>query len=297
MLVSVVIVNWNAREHLLRCLASLEQHPPPGDWEAVVVDNGSTDGSLEAVRAKAPWASVISNPANLGLAAANNQGIAATSGAYILLSNADVVYQRGAIAALCEALDRHRQAAIAMPQLVQTTGERQICVGSLPTLRETLLGALDGRRRTMTEGHWWRRWPHDEERTIGHGDQAAYLVRRAAVDEVGPQDERFILDWEGLDWSARMGQAGWEIWFVPQAAVTHVGGVSLTQVPVRWIISSHRGMYMYFADRRAPWQRPILAALFAARALVKMAVVKVRVPVYELAQRRARLASPGIGAE
>jgi GT2 family glycosyltransferase len=295
MLVSVVIVNWNAREHLLRCLASLQRHPPPGDWEAVVVDNGSRDGSVEAVRIATPWARVMANATNRGLPAANNQGIAASTGDYVLVSNADVEYGAGAITSLCDALERHPRAAFAVPQLVQE-GRNQTSAGSLPTLRETLLGGLDARRaKGVTDGYWWHRWPHDEERAIGHGAEAAYLVRRAAIEAVGPQDERFALDWEGIDWSARMADAGWEIWFVPQAVVEHAAGASIKQVPVRWIISSNRGMYLYFADRRPRWQRPTLAALFGSRALLKIAVTKAGIPVYDLGERRKRVDSAAIG--
>lgn len=294
MLVSVVIVNWNAREHLLRCVDSLQQHPPPGEWEAIVVDNDSSDGSVEALRRRAPWARIIVNATNRGLAAANNQGIGAATGDYVLISNPDVQYRPGAIASLCDGLGRHPRAAFAVPQLVQD-GRRQTSAGSLPTLRETLLGGLDrGHRKGLTAGYWWHRWPHDQERAIGHGAEAAYLIRHAAIEAVGPQDERYSLDWEGIDWSARMADAGWEIWFVPQAIVEHAAGASIKQAQVRWIRQSNRGMYLYFADRGPRWQRPILATLFGGRALLKIGAVKAGMPLYELAEHRKRADSAAI---
>jgi hypothetical protein len=290
MLVSVVIVNWNTRQDLVRCLCSLAENPPPDPWEAVVVDNASEDGSVEAARTAAPWARVIANAENRGLAAANNQGIEATSGEYVVLSNADVLYPPGAIAELCTAMRRHPRAAIAVPQLIRTGGQRQTSAGSLPTLWETVLGGLAVRRgANPTSGYWWHHWDHDEERTIGHGAEAAYMVRRTAADAAGLQDERFSLDWEGIEWSARIGGAGWEIWFVPAAVVDHVGGASIKQAQARWVVQSNRGMFWYFADRHSRWARPPLALLFAVRAAVKITVIKAGLPIYELAERRKRI--------
>jgi GT2 family glycosyltransferase len=290
MLVSVVIVNWNARDDLVRCLRSLEEDPPPGDWEVVIVDNGSTDGSLDAASAVLPGVRTIVNPGNRGLAAGNNQGIAATTGDYVLISNPDVIYSGGAIAEMCAVLERHPRAAIAVPQLLRPNGQRQTSAGSLPTLREAALGGLRRRRRAdVMSGYWWHAWAHDEERPIGHGAEAAYLVRRAAIEDVGPQDERFSLDWEGIDWSARMGQRDWEIWFAPGAVVEHVGGASIRQAQLRWVTASSFAMYCYFSARRPRWQGPFLAALFGARAILKAGVIKVGFPVYELAERRKRI--------
>jgi GT2 family glycosyltransferase len=283
MLLSIVIVNWNARGHLLRCLQSLERLPPPDPWETIVVDNASSDGSVEAAAAAAPWATVIANRSNLGLPAANNQGIAATSGRYVLISNADVVYRPGAIASLIDALERHPRAAIAVPQLIhESTGQLQASAGRLPTLSEAVLGSFG---RGSSEGHWLRNWSHDEERMIDYGAEAAYLVRREAITAVGPQDERYPLDWEGVDWAARMAAGGWEIWFVPSAVVDHAAGASIKQAQARWVFLSHRGMYQYFSDRRPKWQKPLLAALFATRAVVKLALIKGGVPIYDRAER------------
>jgi len=116
-------------------------------------------------------------------------------------------------------------------------------------------------------------------------------VRKAALAEIGLQDERFFLDWEGIDWSARAHTAGWEVWFCPAARVRHIGGVSIRQAPLRWVVHSHRGMYRYFAKRRPPAARPLLAIAIAARAAVKAALVAARLPLYERAH--GQRGSPG----
>jgi N-acetylglucosaminyl-diphospho-decaprenol L-rhamnosyltransferase len=287
---SVVIVNWNARDHLLRCLSSLEQNPPDCAWEAIVVDNGSSDGSVDAVSAVAPWARVVANRSNRGLPAANNQGFLAAQGELLLVSNPDVVYLDQSITRLCHAMDRHVRAAIIVPQLVQREGQRQTSAGSLPTLREAVTGSMTHRAPiTATSGFWWHRWAHDEERRIGHGAEACYLVRRAAVIDVGPQDERFPLDWEGIDWSARMADAGWEVWFVPAAVIEHAGGASVKQAPYRWIVSSHRGMYRYFRRRQPAAMIPVSAGVIGARAGVKLGAEAFGRRLYDRAHTRARI--------
>ena len=268
--VSVVIVNWNARDHVLACLESLALRPPTGRWDAVVVDNASHDGSVEAIRAAHPWASVIPNDTNRGLAAANNQGIAATAGRYVLISNPDVTYGSGAIDALVSLLDRRSGAAFAVSRLLHADGTFQPSAGDLPTLREALLGRWLG-RSGATHGFWWTGWAHDTERRIGHGGEACYLVRRAAIEAMGDQDERFPLDWEGIEWSRRAARTGWEVWFCPDAEVVHAGGVSVRQVPARWILRSHLGMYRYFRAEVAPVARPLLLVAVAGRAAVKLA--------------------------
>jgi hypothetical protein len=271
---SVIIVNWNARPALADCLESLTSSPPPGGCEIIVVDNGSADGSVEWLRAHAPDVRLIANPDNRGLPAANNQGLAAAHAEALLICNPDVVFGDGAVAAMLDLLGRRPRAGIVVPRLRYPDGELQTSAGDLPTLGQALRGRQAQRSRAgagQPVGFWWDGWAHDEERPIGRGHEAAYLVRRAAVAEVGLQDERFPLDWEGIDWTARFRDAGWEVWLCPGAEVVHLGGASIRQVPFRWVVSSHRGMYRYFAKRRPVYWRPVLALMIGGRAVVKLA--------------------------
>jgi hypothetical protein len=284
----VIIVNWNSRHALEGCLASLAADPQSGPRQIIVVDNGSTDGSVAWLRAEDRGVQVIANRDNRGLPAANNQGIAASTGELLLICNPDVVFRPGAIGALVDLLGRRPRAGIVVPRLLYPDGELQTSAGDLPTLAGALKGRQAQRRRATAgqpEGFWWDGWPHDEERPIGRGHEAAYLVRRSAVTEVGLQDEGFPLDWEGIDWTARFRDAGWEVWLCPAAEVVHLGGASIRQVPFRWIVSSHRGMYRYFAKRRPPYWRPGLAMVIGARAVIKLAATAVGVAMYERAHR------------
>lgn len=286
--VSVIVVNWNARDALARCLASLAAHPPPIPSEIIVVDNGSSDGSVEWLGAEDRGVRVIANRHNRGLPAANNQGLAAARGDALLICNPDVVFLPGAATALLDLLERRPRAAVVVPRLQYPDGALQTSAGDLPTLGEALKGRQAQRRRRLAgrpAGFWWDGWPHTEERPIGRGHEAAYLVRRSAIAEVGVQDERFRLDWEGIDWMARFRDGGWEIWLCPGAEVVHFGGASIRQVPFRWVVSSHRGMYRYFATRRPAYLRPLLAAVIAARAILKLATTGAGVAMYERGHR------------
>jgi GT2 family glycosyltransferase len=192
---------------------------------------------------------------------------------------------------MLDVLARRPRAGCVLPAFVYDDGRRQTTVGDLPTVLDALVGRQGARlRRSVPDGgrggFWWHGWAHDEERAVGRGLEACYLVRRAAAVEVGPQDERFLLDWEGVDWMARFHDAGWEIWFTPEATVTHVGGASIRQVPVRWSYRSHVGMYRYFAKRVPRAAKPPLAAAIAVRGAIKVtAAALMRERMYEAAHQ------------
>jgi GT2 family glycosyltransferase len=295
-MVSIVVVTWNSAAVVLGCLRSVVEHPPTVAWEMIVVDNGSADGTVGLVRAHVPSARVIANDRNRGLPAANNQGLAVAAGDRVVICNPDVVFAPGAIDALSRVLDRHRGAGWVVPRLRYEDGGLQTSAGDLPTLTQAVLGRQAGRRRRpgSPSGFWWDGWAHDEERVIGRGHEAAYLIRRSAVDDVGPQDERYRLDWEGFDWTDRFRRRGWEIWLAPAAEVVHLGGTSIRQVPFRWVISQHRGMYRYFSTRRPRVWRPLLAVVFGGRAVIKLATIGAGAPLYQWAHRDRRGQRDGV---
>jgi N-acetylglucosaminyl-diphospho-decaprenol L-rhamnosyltransferase len=279
--VSVVVVTWKARDAVVACVDSIAAHPSASPWEAIVVDNASHDGTVEALSGR-DRVRVLVNESNRGLSAANNQGMVAATGDVIVISNPDVEYSNGSIDSLVACLERHPRAAFVFAHILRPDGSSQTSAGDLPSLRDALLGRQVARHTAGgRSGFWWDGWAHDEECEIGHGLEACYAVRRAALEALGPQDERFPLDWEGIDWCARAHEAGWEVWFCPSATVVHTGGVSIRQAQLRWVIASHRGMYRCFAKRSSFVARPLLALAFGARAAAKAVGVAVSVARYE----------------
>ncbi|MBC7678962.1 MAG: glycosyltransferase family 2 protein [Pseudorhodobacter sp.] len=278
--ISLVVVSWNSADVLVDLLDALVAHPPVTPWEVIVVDNASADHTCELVRAHPAGARLIANADNLGLASANNIGMAAARGGFFVICNPDIVPLPGALVALVAVSDRRPRAGFVIGRLQHPDGTLLTGVGDLPTLREAFAGRRAARVRAADAGFWWDGWTHDQERQIGHGQEACYLVRRAAVDAVGPQDVLYWLDWEGVDWADRMHQAGWDVWFTPASQVVHVGGTSLSKARVRWVVWSHRGMYRYFSMRGPRWHRPFLAMAIGARGGLKLALL-VRPDLYQ----------------
>jgi GT2 family glycosyltransferase len=284
--VSLVTVTWNSASVIEQFLDSLAAGCGRLACELIVVDNASSDSTVEIARSKMPDAKVIANADNRGLAAANNQGLALARAPLIAISNPDVVFHPGALESMAATLARRPRAGWVVPRMLYESGAVHTSAGRLPTLADAILGRIVARWLSRNrESLWMDGWAHDEEREIERGHEAFYMVRREAVDEVGGQDERFVLDWEGPDWMDRFRRSGWEIWLCPDAEVVHLGGASIRQVPLRWIMSTHRGMYYYFSDRRPAGWKPVLAAVFATRGLLKAAMAMARLPMYEWAHR------------
>jgi GT2 family glycosyltransferase len=221
--VSVVVVTYNALSWIEPCLESVCGH------ELIVVDHGSSDGTLELVRERFPQARLIEQE-NRGLGAGWNSGMRAAGGKWFLLLNADAWVVADGVAKLVEALERNPKAAIAGPLLRNQDGTLQRSVRGFPTLwrlaTEYLFLRKLAPRTRLLNAFYAGGFRHDRELEAEFLMGAALLVRPQAVDEVGGLDERFFLFSEEVDWCYRFRQAGWKILFTPAAEVVHVGGAS-----------------------------------------------------------------------
>ena len=231
---SILIVSWNTREMLQDCLNSLDTSraagnnsaAPPLELEILVVDNNSSDGSAEMVRQKFPHVKLIENRENLGFARANNQAYEASTGEYVLMLNSDTVIHPGALENMVAFMETHRPAAGCGPRLLNTDNSLQIsCYPLLTPGREFW--------RLMFLDRLWRRasypqerWSFDEPRPVEIIKGACILLRREALEQVGFLDERYFMYTEEMDLCYRLSQAGWQLWWVPQAVVTHHGEAS-----------------------------------------------------------------------
>jgi N-acetylglucosaminyl-diphospho-decaprenol L-rhamnosyltransferase len=238
--VTVVVVSWNVRDLLRRCLASLASGRPGPCVEVIVVDNGSGDGSPDMIRAEFPQAQLIANDRNRGFTAANNQGLAAGRGRYLLLLNPDTEVVGDALATMIDSMDEHPQAGALGPQLRYPDGRLQSSRRRFPTLATALV-------ESTVVGEWWpnnrlaRRYtmadtPDDAIQPVDWVVGACLLVRRQAYDQVGGLDEGFFMYSEELDWCRRIKAAGWQVIYLPTAVVIHHEGKSSEQVvPARHI--------------------------------------------------------------
>ncbi len=228
MAVTAAVVSWNTRELLKRCLRSLEPDARTGRLDAWVVDNGSSDGSLEAARAVAPWADVLEPGSNLGFGRAVNLVAARTESEWLLVANADVALEPGALDALLAAGSDARIGCVA-PRLISPDGTTEHSVHPFPTLRFTTafnLGlhrlSTGGAERLCLEGHWDPERPRAVPWAIG----ACLLLRREAFDQAGGFDERQWLFAEDLELGWRLRDRGWVTWYEPAARVLHASSAA-----------------------------------------------------------------------
>ena len=264
--VSVVVVTHDALPWLARCLESVDGH------DTVVVDNGSRDGTVDLVRARFPHVRLVERE-NRGLAAGWNAGIEATAGPYVLLLNADAWAVGDAVVRLAAFADEHPRTAVVGPRLLNPDATLQRSVRGFPTpfrlATEYLLVRKLAPRSTLLNAFYAGGFAHDRPREVEWMMGAALLVRRTAVEQVGPADEGFFLFSEETDWCYRFRASGWKVMFCPSAEFVHVGGASHGG---RFFVEQLRGhlrfLWKHGGPREAERARKVLMAGLRLRALL-----------------------------
>jgi GT2 family glycosyltransferase len=269
MTLSIVIVSYNTRLLLENCLESLDAGSLGIPHDITVVDNGSTDGSVEAVRARWSYVRVLAQPQNVGFAAANNIGIRATRGDLILLLNSDTIVPTGAIDGLVKRLRAHPDAAVAGPRLVDAGGRTEISFGSmigpLTEARQKLVGALYAGGSGMA-----RRWvarATAAERFVDWVSGACLLVYRADAEAAGLLDERYFLYTEDVDFCAAIRARGRKVLFTPAVQVTHLRGRSRATAPAAMNEAYRRSQLAFYGKHHPRWARLLRLYLRLKRAL------------------------------
>ena len=247
--VSIIIVNWNAKELLRDCLHSIAGTVQGIVSEIIVVDNASSDGSVAMVQQEFPTTRIIENGENRGFAAANNQALAVMKGRYALLLNTDTVLKENALYLLFAFLESHPAAAMACGQLLNADGSRQNSIAAFPNLL-TLMTNISLLEYLLPGRYPSKRYDFKEPVEIDSGIGACLMVRKTAIDDVGMLDERFFFFFEETDWAYRMRQAGWKIFHVPGAFIYHLQGQSIGR-DVRSRREFYRSRYQFFRKWRS----------------------------------------------
>ncbi|MBI2865688.1 MAG: glycosyltransferase family 2 protein [Chloroflexi bacterium] len=222
--------------------------------EAIVVDNGSADGSREMVAAGFPQVRLIANDENRGFAAANNQGMRIASGRYILLLNSDTVVRGRAIATLVEFLDAHPAAAVASAQLENPDGTHQDSAFRFPGLLMTFFDffPINHRLRSSRLNGRYPRPKDGRPFEIDHPLGACMMVRQEAIADVGLLDEQFFMYCEEVDWCLRMKTKVWRVYCVPEARIVHYGGQSARQVRSVMYAELFKSRARFYRKHRSP---------------------------------------------
>jgi GT2 family glycosyltransferase len=265
-LLSVIVVTYNCRELVRVCLESLNEERERVPMEVIVVDSGSSDGTVPAIRDQFAWVQAVASPNNLGFARANNRGLEFATGDYVLFLNPDTVVPPGALAASLDALSSRPEVGMLGCKLVRPDGSLDhACKRGFPTPLSSLyhfVGLTRVRPRSpcfarYTAGHV----DSDETATVDAVNGAFMLVRREALEAVGPMDEDYWLWMEDLDWCYRFWQRGWPILYWPGATVVHVkGGSSGGRRAWHSEYDFHRGMWVFYRKHYAAQRSPLTTA-------------------------------------
>jgi len=264
--VAVVIVSFEAREALLACLDSLRAHASL-PIETVVVDNASTDGTGDAVRAAHPSVLVVANTENAGFARACNQGWRTSRAPLVLFLNPDAEVTPGAVETLARLLEERPEVGAAGPRTGSADGTIQVSTG--PDLtpfaelwqRRLVLGVARRDAGALAEAEDLHSREHEPDWVSG----SCLAARRAALAAVSGFDERFFLYEEDADLCRRLRAAGWRVVFTPAAEVRHRLGFSMAKAPRRARLEYHRSHLLYYRKHNGPLARGALRLLLAAR--------------------------------
>ncbi|AQT69453.1 N-acetylglucosaminyl-diphospho-decaprenol L-rhamnosyltransferase [Anaerohalosphaera lusitana] len=262
---SIIIVSWNTKQVLHDCLESVYQQTAGVDFEVIVVDNASSDGSPHMVAHNFPQATLVSNEDNRGFAAANNQGIQKASGEYVLLLNSDTIVLDNAISRTLEFAKQQNDTAVTGCKVLNQDGSLQRSCFMYPSLtnmfmstfylnkifpRSTFFG-----REAMT---WWDR---EDSREVEVVTGCFMLVKKEAIDRVGMMDEDYFMYGEETDWCYRFNKNGYKIRFTPEGQIIHLGGQSTRQVKPEMIIQLKLSILRFIRKQKGFFAHKVAAML------------------------------------
>ena len=250
MKLSIVIVCWNDLKVIHDCLRSIYAYTHAIEFEVIVSDNGSTDGSVDFIRQNYPQVLVTENRANLGFSKGNNVGIRRSRGEYVLILNPDTIIHDGALDRWIQFADRHPEAGGFGCRVLNPDGSYQGSPRPFPTIWRDLLAALYLRPLAYVSGIFisdtYIGWQGDSERLIDWQSGCCVMFRGDLIRRMGGFDEQFFYHYEEVDLCRRVWQAGYPIIYTPEASITHLGGQSVNRFPIKFELERHRNRYRYF---------------------------------------------------
>ena len=249
--ISIIIVHRNNVPLLRDCLASLPGACEGISWEAIVVDNGSTDGSPEMVKEEFPETVLIENKENLGFTRANNQGLEIACGRFLVLLNNDTISHPKAFSKTVAYLEAHSNIGGAGLKLLNEDGSRQLSARRFPGFQQALFNRYSLLTRLFPDNPYSRSYlltdlDEDAVRDVDWVSGACLIVRRDVYEKIGGLDERFFMYSEDVDWCLRIWKAGYRVVYLPIAEIIHLIGQTSGKYPFMPIVERHRSMYKYY---------------------------------------------------
>ena len=267
--VSAVVVNYNARDHLLECERSLRAD---GVDEIVVVDNASTDGSLEAVAKLDADVVRVPTGGNLGFGSAANRGLAVAGGEYVAVLNPDTVVESGTIKALVAALDADAGLGAVAPRVDNPDGTLYPSVRAFPTMSDAIghafLGFVAPKNR-FSRRYKMLDWDHSRASDVDWASGTCLMLRADALGDDARFDESYFMYAEDVDLCWRLWRGGWKVGYEPSGRVIHAIGASSELAPYRMILAHHRSLLRFSVKVNQGWRRalvPLIALGLGVRA-------------------------------
>ncbi len=243
--ISIIIVNWNTKDLLVDCISSIFATTHDLTFEIWVVDNGSTDGSVDIIKKLSPQIHIIQNQQNLGFAKACNQAIRQINSRYAVLLNTDTILTNGAIKTVLDFMDKNGKVGVCGGQLLNADGSKQNSIANIPNLATELFNK-SLLRILFPEKYIGKEHNHENPIEVESIIGAFMVIRKEAIDDVGLMDESYFFFFEETDWCLNMKKKGWLIFHHPEAKVYHLQGQTAKKVHIRSRIEYWRARYIFF---------------------------------------------------
>ena len=252
--VSIVIVNWNARDLVRPCLDSIYRQTHGVSFEVIVMDNLSSDGSVEMLRDEFPNVKLIASDVNRGFAGGNNAGMAVSTGRYLLLLNPDTIVRGDAITHMVRFAEAHPEAGVVGPRVLNSDGTLQRSCFLFPSVLNLFLSTFWLYKLFPKNKFFGREtlsWcAMETERSVDVVSGCCMLVKREAYTQVGGMDEAYFMYFEETDWCYRMHEAGWKVVYTPSAQITHLGGACTERVKAEMMAQHAASLLLFFRKHR-----------------------------------------------
>jgi len=274
---SIIVVNFNTKDLLRDCLITVFKSLAtsfPGEYELIVVDNGSNDNSPQMIKKEFPQVNLIENKENVGFGRANNQAIKRAKGDYILLLNSDTIVSPNSIVMVVRWLRSHPEVGVVGCRLLNKDSTIQPSAGFFPNILRLFLWAtfiddLPGAWSIIKPYHVTQRAFYQKEREVDWVTGAFFMLRKEILERVGLFDEKMFMYVEEMELCYRIKKRGFKIYFTPVASAIHLKGGSQKDKNLA-IVEEYRGLRYFFKKHKPQWQRPLLGLILRLGALLRI---------------------------